>query len=167
MTEYNFGVEEDTKTEANESWDDFRNALEKEPDVKESITLSVKSRPGFKVEYRLSDLRIDKIDRWRKIARKGRKGDSVDARMFNQLILVTQCERILYNDKPALDKNGEAMTFSSPEFIDLMRTSDYYGSVANFYGSDPLIINTGLEILNQAGYGDDDSEDDDTNPFED
>lgn len=138
-------------------YDQLRSELSKPATTSKSLTLKIPARPGIEVKFD-TNLPLEKLDRWRTAAaRKNRKGE-IDVLYFNRIILVSQCVGIIFNGEEVRNEQGEALTFRSQDFIESLNALDHYGAVQALYDRDADILRAGSEVLEAAGYGDEDED---------
>lgn len=141
-------------------YDQFRAELSKPSNVQKEVILKVPSRDGIKVKFS-TDLSLEQLTRWRTRAKKNKKNEDIDLVLFNEMLIVSQCKGIIFNDEEVFDEDDDPITFNTRGFQDSLNALDIYGAVKSLYDRDADILRTGDEILEAAGYGDADLEDGD------
>ena len=173
MTDYNFdalddldATDADVETEVSEVnamdvYAAFREEIQKKPDVEPHIVLGVRGRELFSIEFRVDNITIDKINVWRLSSRKkGRQGKTVfDPRSMALSVILDQTVAILFRGERILDDNGAPYTFRTKEVMDLLKSVDPRNAIATMFATDADILNAQNQILEAAGYGEDDDED--------
>lgn len=136
----------------------LRTELSKPSAAKKEIILRVPARENIKVKYS-TEISLDQLDRWRLKSRKNPKREEIDTLQFNYYILSSQCVNLVFNDEDAVDEDGKPLNFQSAAFVDLVGALETNGAIRTFYDRDADILRTASDILEAAGYGDDDDED--------
>ena len=139
-------------------YDQFRAELSKPSNVQKEVILKVPSRDNIKVKFS-TDLSLEQLTRWRTKARRNKKNEDIDLVLFNEMLIVSQCRGIVFNDQEVFDENEDPITFNTRGFQESLNALDLYGAVKSLYDRDADILRTGDEILEAAGYGDADLED--------
>jgi hypothetical protein len=137
----------------------LRTELSKPAETVKDITLRVKAHPSVSVKYN-TDIDVDQLDKWRERARPNKKKDDINVILMNYFIMQSQCIGIFVNGEQALDERGDAITFISPEFLEMLNSLDVNGAIKALYVRDPDILKVGGDILKAAGYDMDEDEED-------
>lgn len=159
-------VKPTTKSGLPSVYDTLRVELEKPIDLKKDFIYTVKGRD---IKLRISaDLPIKKMNRWR-VAATNRKTGFVDQVHFSTLLIAGQTNVFIVNGEDVYDGN-EPLNFRNKDVIESLNALDYQGAISIFFGRDAEIIRCGNEILEEAGYGDEedfavDDEDENTDPL--
>lgn len=139
-------------------YDSFRADLQKAPDVPETVDYNVRGRENFQVRVRVNDITLDKLETWRKRSRRP-NSKSVDPREFAIKVLAAQTECLLFKGEPAEDKEGNLFTFNNQELWDLLGVYEYGSAITRFFATDADLLIVSNKIVDDAGYGDDDEDD--------
>lgn len=145
----------------------LRAELEKPIGLEEDFVYKVRGR---EIDLRISaDLPVRKLNRWR-VASTNKKNGLVDQLMFSRLIIVGQTKCLVINGENCTDDDGTWLNFSHKDVIDSLDALDYHAAVDKFFGRDAEVIRCGNEILEKAGYGEDedfnvDEEDEGNDPL--
>ena len=155
-----------TRTGLQSVYDQFRAELSKPVDSAPTFVYKTKSRP---IGVRFStDLPLEKLERWRKVAAKRSKNDA-DVLQLAYLVIAGQAQCFVMNGEDVTDNNGEAPVFRSKDVQESLGVLDYQGAIHKFYGSsDPEVLRASGEILEKCGWGDDEDfdEEDDEDPLD-
>lgn len=129
---------------------------------KPDVEYLVDGRPGMSVRYRTSDLTSEKIKLWRKrnTRRKVGRDDEFDELRFACTICAGQSVAILFKGVELTDDDGDSTTMRSP------RLKERYGVLTNqevalALVGDPDVLKHANNIVNAAGFGDLEVQDED------
>ena len=122
------------------------------------VVLPVPERAGVSVRFN-ANVEARTHRSWIKKAEIKEPGGktSTDALKAAVLAISAQTEAILLNGVEVADKNGDFLTFKSPELRDLVGLKDFaddHAVIRKFYGVDAHVINTGSAIVDAAGFSD-------------
>jgi hypothetical protein len=136
-----------------------------------ALNLSVPARPDFGMRFDVN-IPSDQLVRWSSKSERGPKGkEEVDARKFASLVILSTLTSILHRPDSAdsAEVSGElwevvtsdgpeatALTFQDDEIQDLLGASSPDAALRAWYGSDGHLLQTATDILNAAGYAEDD-----------
>jgi len=145
-------------------YDQFRSELGKPVTVEKEIVKPVPARKAIKVKFS-TEIDLDQINRWRTKSKKSRKSDEIDLVLFNEMVIASQCRGFIIDGKDVYDENEDTVTFSTQGFMDSLNALTVYGAIKELYVRDSDILRVGDEILEAAGYGESDFEDE-TDPLD-
>jgi hypothetical protein len=153
-------VSNPTKSGLTSVYDQFRAELSKPVDVEPTFVFKAKGRPlGVRFS---TDLPIEKLNKWRKIATKRSSGNIADGYELSLLLIAGQAQCFVTADgKDVTDDNGEWVNFRHQDVIESLGAIDYRAAILKFLGRDGEVIRAGGEILDKCGYGDEEEEDSD------
>jgi hypothetical protein len=120
--------------------------------LERKITYEVTTREGYKLTF---DANIDKdeVERWQRNAqgKKKRAEDTNSLQMASQALIESNVA-IYRNDAKVVDRDGDAMTLNSTEWVEIWGGPALI-AIRTFMG-DGLCMSMGLNLLREAGYGD-------------
>ena len=142
----------------------LRSELEKPVGLEKDFIYKVRGRD---IDLRIAtDLPVRMLNRWR-VAASNKKNGVVDQLLFSRLIIAGQTQCFVINGEDGVDDDGVWLNFRHKDVIDSLDALDYHAAIDKFFGRDAEVIRCGNEILEKAGYGDDEDfnvdEDDDNN----
>lgn len=149
----------------------LREELSKPADIPTDVTLKMPGRPDLSVKFS-TDLSLDKLNRYRKAARKNKKNPNseVDSLTLQTIILQEMCICLVYKGEDVYTPDEELYGFKTRAFLDDMNSLDYLGAIQKFYERDAFILRHGAEIVTAAGFAgefeNDDDEGDDEDPLD-
>ena len=163
---YDDGLDtETTKTQAPSTiYSQFRAELNKPITVEKEVTLKVPARETIKIRYS-TDIDLDQITRWRVKAKKSKRTEEIDLVLFNQMVITSQCRAIIFDGTEVVDESDRLITFNTDGFQESLNAIGPYGAVKELFVRDADILRVGDEILEAAGYGSTDL-DEDTDPLD-
>ena len=97
------------------------------------------------------------LNGWRKRA-QGKRKDDVDAGRLNALVLAHKNVAMYQGGKKVTDDDGDAVTLTSQEILDLTDTRTAVDAILTLLG-DGYVSSLGDEIITAAGFGQDVPED--------
>lgn len=116
---------------------------------REVVEYLVPDRPGYSVKFSpMFD--ADELREHRKHA-TGNDGE-VDQFALALRALVSQCV-VVVRQGVDLELDGKAVTFRSPEFLELYGAMDAPSAVRAFYGVDTMVANVYARLLEEASAG--------------
>lgn len=121
---------------------------------RENIIIEVPERPNIKVEYDPNFGQPD-VRKWRKQSgENSRKG--FDSITFACRVVGNAVKGIYINGKLAENEEGVALTFASPEILEMLdEDRPIPEGIQKFFGLDPHLEATALKIIEAAGFSDD------------
>jgi hypothetical protein len=110
----------------------------------------VPNRPTVEVAFR-TYIEYDTLRMWSKKATQGKRFNPLQ---MAYIVLSNLTAGVRVNGEEVL-VDGEPVTLVHQEFLSTMKVSDFKTGVRKLYGSDGHIISTMQEVMEKAGYGDD------------
>jgi hypothetical protein len=93
------------------------------------------------------------VERWQRNAQgKKKRAEDLNSLQLASQALIESNVAIFRNDAKVVDKDGDAMTLSSTEWVDIWGGPSLV-AIRTFMG-DGLCMSMGLAVLREAGYGD-------------
>lgn len=126
----------------------------------ETVTLTIKERPGWSVRYR-ADVEIPQFNQWRKRCADRSQPDGVDELKLACLILANQCEALVLNGEDLLE-DDQPVTYASPSFHASFGVTRAVDAVRAWYGIDAHVMTHSQEVMLASGYGDEAEREDPT-----
>jgi hypothetical protein len=120
---------------------------------RQPIFIEVPERPGVTVKVR-PQITQHQLKAWRKNSGEDTKA-GIDSVKFACSVIGHTTLGIYINDEQAVNANGVALTFASPEILEMTGTTrPLPDCVQAFFGLDPHLEAAALAIMEHAGYGD-------------
>jgi hypothetical protein len=122
----------------------------------EPVTFPVQKRPGVSIRYSTA-LEDEQLTAWRKRCQDPKQPEGFHALRFCLMVLVNQCESILFNGQDVTDEEGGLLKFNharikriysdapSPRIIDVAR---------KLIANDAHCMSTANAVMDAAGFGD-------------
>jgi len=132
--------------------DELRTVVAKKVE-RAALFIEVPERPGVTIKVR-PQITQHQLRSWRKNAGEDTK-NGLDATKFACSVVGHTTVGIFMNGKEVTDDKGVAVTFASPEILEMTNTTrPLPDCVKEFFGIDPHIEAAALAIMEHAGYGD-------------
>lgn len=123
------------------------------------LVLAVLTRPGLTVRYATS-IDMEHIQRWRKNSHDKTAPDNFNMLKFSLLVLANTCKAMALRNTEPVGADGKPLTFISRELSDWTGQKRHLDIVRTLYASDGHVVQTAQDILDAAGYADDEMEPD-------
>lgn len=132
--------------------DELRTVVAKKVE-RPAIFIEVPERPGVTLKVR-PQITQHQMRSWRKNAGEDTKS-GLDGTKFACSVIGHTTVGIFINGREVTDKSGVAVTFASPEILEMTQTTrPLPDCVREFFGIDPHVEAAALAIMEHAGYGD-------------
>lgn len=123
------------------------------------LVLAVLTRPGLTIRYATS-VDMEHLQRWRKSAEDKSAPDKFNLLKFSLLVLANTCKAMALRGQEPVGSDGKPLTFISRELSEWTGERRHLDIVRTLYSSDGHVVQTAQEILDAAGYADDQMEPD-------
>lgn len=124
--------------------------------MKEPVDVRVPARPNFIFTFD-TNFDFSRLQHWRKQATRRQRGkaDDFDLVKFGCIVLAATNTGMVYK--------GSVMEYSltSPELWEMFGANSYFECIKKVWGTDADLIRAGNEVIEAAGYGDEEEEQDD------
>ena len=134
--------------------DTIEAAVERPDLVREVLT-----RPGLTIRYATS-IDMEHIQRWRKSAYDKTAPDNFNMLKFSLLVLANTCRAMALRGQEPTGQDGKPLTFISRELGEWTKQKRHLDIVRALYASDGHVVQTAQDVLDAAGYADDEMEPD-------
>jgi hypothetical protein len=153
MTNFNFTDDDDVSVIGSDTLlDQLKSVIAKSVE-REEIYLEVPERPN--VLLRISpNITQHQLKSWRRNAGEDRK-QGLDTVKFGCSVIGHTTTGIMFNNEIVTNSAGVAVTFASPEVLEMTNTSrPLPDCVQAFFGIEPHIEAAAVAIMEASGYGD-------------
>lgn len=142
-------------SEAPQMYDLLREQLAT-PANTEPIVRPVAGRQGVSVIFDI-DIEVELFQAWLKRA-TNRRTKQTNARTLANIMFSNQHRGTLINGNEVLTPEGKPMTFNTPELQQMLKAGGPNEAITKMYGLDGRVIQHMKEIIDAAGFGDEDME---------
>lgn len=121
-------------------------------EILEEVALPVPSRPGYEAVH-VADISGELINDLRRRAKDRKQEGGVDPiRLVSNLLVATNVA-IRKDGRRLVDDDGEALTYRSAEFLEIMGETSAARAVRKFYLRDGELTSAANALMTAAGWG--------------
>lgn len=133
--------------------------------AKQPVSYTIPSRPKITMQYSV-DITAADLRRWRHAARmKGRKSEDYDPLRFSAILLANKNTAIIMDGEAITDANGDNLTARDTTIQSFVNATDPVSTITELYGFDGHVLSVASEVIDAAGFGDEDEDDDAADPI--